>query len=361
LTTINNQLLAFLLNTFQVGGRRFESALPLHKAKIGQKAVDIVDNNNSRPPALLEIMPAKLLVEHLLLSIAIKYFMDAKKAEQVTRQTISGYTERLASFCKTAGDIELTDIDAMVIRSHLVALQERDLSTYTVHAHFRVLRTFFKWAVKEGFLLNYPMQNIKAPRLDRKIIPTFTGTDIQKLLDACPNNTFRGVRNQALILVMLDTLARAGEMVQMQVNDVDYDNGVIKVHGKGRKERLVHFGNVTRKVMWRYLILRDVRGKDQKYLWLSEEATPLTRMGLTTIIKKLAFKVGLKGERRSPHTLRHTGAVLFLRNGGDIFTLKTLLGHSSLNTTMEYLKTLGPEDAVKAHEKFSPVDRLSLK
>jgi integrase/recombinase XerC/integrase/recombinase XerD len=152
---------------------------------------------------------------------------------------------------------------------------------------------------------------------------------------------------------------RASELININLNDVDYRLGIIKVMGKGNKERLMRIGDKTRQVLWKYLLIRDIKAQaGQERLFLSEEMRPLTRRGLTTIIYKLGQRAGLKNVRCSPHTFRHTFAVNFLRAGGNIRDLQNLGGWADIQSLIRYTSSLTSEDALRAHERFSPVDRM---
>ena len=260
--------------------------------------------------------------------------------------------------------MKLLDITPNLVKSFLAAMQreKEQLSGYTVHQYFRVLRTFFKWCVSEGFLPANVMENIKPPRLPQKVIATFSVEEIQAMLSFCPPKTFLGARNRAMILALMDTGMRASELIGLKIDDVDFKTGIVRVTGKGNKERFARMGNTARKELWRYMLLRDIKASpNTAKVWLSEEMRPLASNGLGQTIRKLGRKAHIRGTRCSPHTFRHTFAVTFLRNGGDIFNLQTLLGHSSLEMVKVYSRTLNDDDAIRAHEKFSPGDAMGLK
>jgi site-specific recombinase XerD len=202
------------------------------------------------------------------------------------------------------------------------------------------------------------MANVKAPKLEDIIIPTFSQDEIKAMLSYCRPKTFLGERNRALVLCLLDSGLRASELLSLTITDVDYQQGLIKVMGKGKKERLVRIGNNARQQLWRYMLLRDIKAPPHvQTLWLSEEMRPFTKNGMLLVMHRLGKRAGIR-IRCSPHTFRHTFAVSYLRAGGDIFTLQQLLGHSSLEMVKRYSRTLNSDDALKAHQQFSPVDRL---
>jgi integrase/recombinase XerC/integrase/recombinase XerD len=294
----------------------------------------------------------------LLLSRTIEHFINGLYAENKSAHTIFNYRHNLSLLEKSLPKAKLLDIRAEELRTFL-ASRAQGRAAATTHQAFRVLRTFFKWCVREGLLESSPVKNIKAPKLEYKVVSTFTTMECNALLQICPQKTFLGERNRSIILCLLDTGMRAHELVNLRLNDVDFRLGIVKVMGKGGKERLMRLGEKARQTLWRYMLIRDVKAPPtREYLFLSEEMKPLTRNGLTTIIAKLGKKAGISKVRCSPHTFRHTFAVQFLRAGGNIRDLQQLGGWSDLSSVVRYTSSLSIDDALRAHEKFSPADHL---
>jgi site-specific recombinase XerD len=163
---------------------------------------------------------------------------------------------------------------------------------------------------------------------------------------------------RAIVLVFLDTGIRLSEMAGLKLDDLDVDSGLIRVSGKGNKERIVRIGQRTLKALLRYLLTRD---DDCPAMWLTEERKPLHRNGISIMVRRLTARAGITRAKRGPHTFRHTAALAYYRNGGDIDTLQIMLGHSSTLITRAYLSTLGADDMIKVHEKASPVDNMKLR
>jgi len=278
-------------------------------------------------------------------------FLLAKKLERVSDYTLRTYRERLSQFAQHIGEKEVAELTTADVRSWLAERHER-VSTATQHTDLRIVRTFLNWLRAEGLVTGNCAERVKLGRLPQSIIPTFSREDIEGLLTLCPTNTFLGTRNRLLVLLLLDTGMRIGEAQRLTWSDVEQD--LIRVQGKGSKQRWVRIGSVTQKALWHYGVYRN--GYDS--LWLSEERQPMTLGGLKLTVFKLCRRAGLKGPRRSAHTFRHTFAVNWLRNGGGEFVLQQLLGHSTLAMTRRYVQSLNAEDAALAHTKYSPVDNL---
>jgi len=233
----------------------------------------------------------------------------------------------------------------------------------TVHHYFVVLSCFFNWVTQEGFLEENPIARIKVAKPKPKVIIPYTSEEIRRMLAVCDydythNAKFLGSRNHAIVLVFLDSGLRLSELVSMKLSDVDSEKGHIKVLGKGTKERVVRIGKTTQKALWRYLMYRPQKGRQE--LWLTEEGEPLSGSGVQSLIKRLKQRAGVNGNG-SAHRFRHSFALNFLRADRNVFNLQYLLGHSDLDMVRRYTATLGMEDALNAHEKASPVDCLGLK
>jgi site-specific recombinase XerD len=158
-----------------------------------------------------------------------------------------------------------------------------------------------------------------------------------------------------MFLVLVDTAIRLGELTSLTVDSVDLTRQVLVVDGK-TGERYVRFGNLTAKALWKYLTIRNRLNGAQNVLWCDRYGNELTARGADGMFRALGKRVGIK---LHPHLLRHTGATLFLKNGGSPFECQYLLGHHSLEMTKRYCQSLGFEDAYQAHIKASPIDNLN--
>jgi len=230
-------------------------------------------------------------------------------------------------------------------------------SKTTVADYYRALRTFFSWLEREGLIPESPFKNLKNPKVDKKVIKALTPDEVKRLLKVCSGKTALDARNKAIVCILLDCGLRVSELASLTLDDVSPDTGVITVrYGKGGKQRLVHMGEQTQKVLWRYVSIFR-RGKSDQ-LFLNRSGEPLDVDGVKILIRRLGDAAVVKVH---PHKLRHTFAITFLRAGGDVFSLQYLLGHSTLTMTQRYLQSLNADDAINSHRKFSPLDNLSAK
>jgi len=198
-----------------------------------------------------------------------------------------------------------------------------------------------------------------APAINRDDqVQPFTDGQIEKLLKAARGSA-HPKRDEAIFLFLLDTGVRISELCALRMSDVDMLGYGAVVQGKGDKNRRIQFGKTTKRAIWSYLHATP-REPDEP-LFIAEgghnSGEALTRSGVTQMVRRLGKVACVDGVRCSPHTFRHTFAINFLRNGGNQFTLMTLLGHTSLEMTSKYV-AIAQADVVVQHRMFSPVDRM---
>lgn len=237
--------------------------------------------------------------------------------------------------------------------------QTKPLRPITIQTFHRHLSTFFNWLVKEEIITSSLMERIPTVVARANQIQPFTDEQLRAILQAAKSSKHRR-RDEALVYFLLDTGLRASEVCSLKMQDVDYAGYRCTVLGKGNKYRTAHFGRAASKILWQYL--REDKREPSAPLFLADRGTragdPLTRSGLFQLIQRLGEKAGIQTTRCSPHTFRHTFAVQFLRNGGNTFTLKEMLGHTSLHMTNRYV-ALAQADIQNQHRQFSPGDRLT--
>ena len=229
----------------------------------------------------------------------------------------------------------------------------------TAATYYGRLRSFFNFLVVEGVLDASPFATMRAPVDRPDQIQPFTQDQIGELLVAAKRSR-HPKRDHALVSFLLDTGVRASELCDIRMRDVDLSGRRVRVLGKGNKERSVFFGASTTKALWAYLREKKNRTDDTP-LFLSDRGgkagEAMTRSGVLQLVGRLGEAAELDATRCSPHTFRHTFAVEFLRNGGNLFSLQQLLGHTGLKQTQRYI-ALASADLEKQHRAYSPVDRL---
>ncbi|HEX2923376.1 MAG TPA: tyrosine-type recombinase/integrase [Chloroflexota bacterium] len=227
----------------------------------------------------------------------------------------------------------------------------------TVRTYYERLRAFFRWLVEEGFEDENPMKTLKRPIVHHEQIQPFSETDLKALLAAAKQSK-HALQDAAILLFLLDTGVRASELCNLRIRDLDLTGMRAIVLGKGNKHRAVYIGLATARAVRRYL--KPLEQSPDSPVFITERKQAFTPSSLRQMMERLGEAAGLKGVRCSPHTMRHTAAVMFLRAGGHVFALKEMLGHTTLDMTMKYV-ALAQADVQAQHYQFSPVERLNLK
>lgn len=293
---------------------------------------------------------------------AERIFITAKRSESVTASTLATYERGLKKFFDYLREQDLFDItkaDTGIIREYLITLKDGGLKGITVHQHFRILRTLFKFLFQEDYLTKNPMINVKAPKIEQKEMRTFTSSEISKILNAFDKEDFIGMRNYCIMCLLFSTGIRKKELSDLTINDVNITNDLIRIsNGKGQKERYAPIGRVLRRTLMKYIEMREeyLQGESCKWLFVTpRDARRMTAACLASLFRKLKITLNMKGEKVSCHTWRHTFAKTYLLNGGDIFSLQKILGHADIVTTKNYLH-LNEKEIKTQHAKFNPLD-----
>lgn len=226
-------------------------------------------------------------------------------------------------------------------------LLERGVSPISVNAYLRGLKAYVRWLHQEGYLKEvFKIQPLKT---EQKILGTLTPEQVLRIVRHVPNGT-NDRRIHTFACLVLDTGLRLSEALSLTKDSVDMDNLVIKVRGKGSKYRLIPFSVECRRILFRYMARQNTG-----LVFSTRSGVGITRSNAARDMGVLGRKLHVTGVRFSPHTLRHTFAVTFLRNGGDVYMLSRILGHSNITTTTVYLRSMGVDALAEAHQKFSPL------
>ncbi len=271
---------------------------------------------------------------------------------------------------------DVTEVGVGELRRFIVYLEERPrfvhhqftppqaghLSGHTINGYLRAVQAFWSWLEREDFINDNPFSKLKIPKAPKKIIPVFNDEQLRQLFAAIDTTSPIGWRDYAIILTLLDTGLRCSELTSLRLTDVNLESRLLKVWGKGSKERLVPIGAKVQKALWKYLARYRPEPAAPRYeqVFLTHDGRPLTKDRLQAIVERYGKKASITGVRVSPHTFRHTMAVTFLRNGGDVFSLQRILGHSQLEVVRGYVN-LAQSDISRVHRRNSPADNLEFK
>ena len=279
----------------------------------------------------------------------VKEFFEAKRVQRLSENTLTDYEISLRAFVEMFGDLHMTEITPADIRTYLDS--RPDLTRKSIKNRWGTLSSLWSWAIKEGYAVEHVPRKVRPPKPEQRAIHPFSKGELMALLAACKRTRLEE-RNKAILMVLMDTGLRSSELCNLRMSDIHSTN--LYVMGKGQKERYVPLSRKTWKAILEYLKVRydDNEGDP---LFVSYQSSALTRSGLQQLMKRLSRFAGVKNVH--PHRFRHTFAVQYLMNGGDPFTLKRILGHSSMDMVEHYLE-LSRENVTSAHTRASPVSHL---
>ena len=243
----------------------------------------------------------------ITLSATIEMFVATKATEGRSERTTKWYQDMLMRFCNFAGQPKLKDVTVDTARAFVASLQAQEvkftnhpwnqpvhekLSVFTIHGYVRALKAFSAWLHEEGFTSHDIFERLKRPKKPETLIETLTDKEIGELLAAINPSSFLGARQYLIVLLLLDTGIRANELCTLTVENTHLDDGVIKVHGKGNKERIVPFGSGTKKALIRYLTTFRPETEAEELI-LSANGSPLTVNGLELALRRLGKNSGV--------------------------------------------------------------------
>lgn len=318
---------------------------------------------------------------------AITGFLNYKTAEGLSQRSVDSYKRILEQWAEYVGGKRVAQLTDHDINAYLVFMRTEyvprrfggdtsSLSPKTLRNIWITMSSFFTWAHTE-FEMGNPMASVPAPHYKKVEVEPFTCEEITRMLKACiysreSDTQFRrqfvmrrptANRDQAILLTLLDSGIRASEFCSLQIGDFDAKRGKLENrHGvaggaKGGKGRTVYLGKTARHAVWRYLAGREDGEETSAPLFTVRRDRPFNPSGLRHLIKSMAARGDVKDAY--PHKFRHTFAITYLRSGGDVFTLQSLLGHGSLDMVRHYAK-IAQMDVEQAHRKASPADNWRL-
>jgi len=242
--------------------------------------------------------------------------------------------------------LEASDIDISPLKIEAKTIQEfiyniaKEVNARTQSRIISGLRSFFDYLIFEDYRDNNPLELIEAPKIGRKLPDTLSIEDIDKIVAAIDISKPQGERNKAIIETLYGCGLRVSELTHLKLSDLFFEEGFVKVTGKGDKQRFVPIGTHTQKIITIYI--KEVRShikvikEFEDTLFLNRRGKQLTRAMIFTIVKQLTEKAGIK-KSISPHTFRHSFATHLLENGADLRAIQLMLGHESITTTEIYM------------------------
>jgi integrase/recombinase XerD len=235
------------------------------------------------------------------------------------------------------------------LQSFIIWMRSKGFTPGGCNVRIHAVNSFLSWVYEQGITPEH--MKLKLLRAERKAIATLNDAEIRRLVTFRPK-TYTDRRAWTITVLLLDTGLRIKEILTLERKNVDLDNLILKVLGKGSKERLVPISVEGRKHLWRWTTIK--RGRESRWCFSALTGTRLQQRNTYRDIQMVCRRAGIV-TKVHPHAFRHCFAVTYIRRGGDIYRLSRLLGHASISTTQIYLRSMGIEHLREAHDSFSPL------
>ncbi len=267
-------------------------------------------------------------------------YIDSEK--NYSPHTQDGYRRDLLEFGSFIKDVgkELDKLEPRDIRKWLMFLGKKGLKRTTISRKLSSVRSFYRFLVKNGCIFSNPAEPVSFPLHSRPLPKNITDRDMAKLLDAQPRDDFIGIRDQAIKEILYSTGIRVSELTGLNTKDIVLSPEILKVRGKGRKERIVPYGQKAKEALEHYLkgrkdLINRLHKRDNGALFLNTRGGRLTPRSVQRMISRAGWILAIN-ERLTPHVFRHSMATHLLEAGADLRSIQKILGHASVSTTQIY-------------------------
>ncbi len=267
----------------------------------------------------------------------------------------NGDVERLVAWLEGRGIVDPNGVDHTVLRDYIYHLKDQGMAASSIRRALSSMRTYFSFLLEEGAVEMDPTDMLESPRAWRRLPTVLSREEVVAMLESPDESRSTFWRDRAILELLYATGMRVSELTQLRLLDVEAEERLLRVRGKGGKERLVPFGSAAATALARYLHEvrpRLDRGKGEGRIFLNVRGTPLTRMAVWQLVKDAATGAGLE-KRVSPHTLRHSFATHLLEGGADLAAVQELLGHVDITTTQIYTH-LDRDHIRQVHRRYHP-------
>lgn len=269
----------------------------------------------------------------------IKYILLERRYSKNTAESYSNDLIQFETFLREyfrADTLFWHLVDKKVIRHFLVELQGKGLSRRSIARKLATLKSFFKYLSREEIISINPALSIKMPKFERKLPEYISQKEIREILKLPEINTFEGLRDLAILELFYGTGMRLSELIHLKIHQVLFKEDLVRIRGKGNKDRVVPLGRVAKDILKKYLQVRPQYALNSvDTIFVLKNGKPMYPMAVQRIVKKYLSPIS-RVHQQSPHLLRHTYATHLLNAGASIRIVKDLLGHESLSTTQVY-------------------------
>lgn len=268
----------------------------------------------------------------------IVYLQQVKKTSKNTEMSYRRDLKKLQLFLEEHGVFDVQKITETNLNSYILYLEKNQFSAATILRSIASLKAFYHYLFREGMVSKDITEQIKGPRIEKKMPEILSTTDIVKLLEQPGGNSAKEIRDKAMLELLYATGIRVSELIELKQNDVNLQMGFI-ICRDAVKERVIPFGNEARNALLHYLdkarplMLKEA---ESAYFFTNCSGQPMSRQGFWKIVKHYAAKAGITSDI-TPHTLRHSFAAHLVENGADLRSVQEMLGHSDISTTQIYV------------------------
>ena len=264
-------------------------------------------------------------------------FLQLEKG--LSKNTVSSYQTDIGGFNQWCSDqeIKFSEVNLRHAENFIVSLRKKELAPASISRKISSLKSLFVYLKKQQHIRTNPFQDLVLPKIPKSLPKSMSMAEVNTLLDAPDTSTFIGLRDKTMLELMYATGLRVSELVSLKYSSFDFERSVIKVLGKGSKERIIPFGDSALSWLKQYIDFRRQNNlnMNSKYFFISQKLSQVTRQSFWQRVENYQ-KIASIPYKISPHTLRHAFATHLLNNGADLRSVQMLLGHSDLSTTQIY-------------------------
>ena len=294
------------------------------------------------------------------LNIFLKEYLSILKLEKnLSDNTVASYGNDINSFLQFVESRKIDD-PSIIKQNHIAdffkSLKELGLSGRSAARYYSSIKGFFNYLFLSKYITENPIGKISSPKLAKNLPPVLSVREIDLILSKPDTNNKLGLRDKAVLELLYACGTRVSELINIKISDLFFDDEVIRVFGKGSKERIIPIGSSA--IMWTNKYLKESRvllmkkTKSENYLFLNNRGTKLSRMGVWKIVDRYVKETGLEKEIH-PHTFRHSFATHLLEGGADLRAVQEMLGHADISTTQIYTH-VDREYIKQVHKEFHP-------
>lgn len=295
--------------------------------------------------------------------MTIRECIDDFLIEQQVRgnspKTVKHYSRCLGLFerFQSPKNSNISAVSVSDCRAYYIHLSSRNVSSVTVQTYIRALRAFLSWCYLEGYIPENIPKKFRLPKAQKKKIDILTDSEVEQLFRCLSGRDFISIRNYCIVALMIDSGLRLNEVVTIRRDKIHIAEGYAIVNGKGNKERFVPLGLNSKRALLRYCAIVPNKEKETP-LFVKDTLIPIKESTVKQLFRKLKSRSGIP--RLHPHLLRHTFATRYIERGGDIYSLQSILGHTSLEMVKKYVHLI-PSKTVVNFAALSPLDNALKK